>query len=489
MDIDFYQLFEMAHVPAVNRELSGMVAKWMEKGIAEAEIEEYHRRKLEYYDKLFAGPRQRLAAEDKDRLRGRPSFYWFYLRRYDEYEWRIFNMHPAEQAYNHQYEILPTDIIEQIVDSFVDPEQVIIMKGARSTLLDKVVDLEFVRFSESQIFGTVKEYGQEKIRWEGDLDTAFQAFLDYRNKFPDRVMDFTAEFAENLMPALLEDAPKPGTSPPGAVRLQIEDPGLDIIPPTGLCGPEEDGKDVDLNQLVLLSQVREFKQRLGVKLEEFKYGLTRDEVAAYEEKKFNYLVKLFLYMGIEFTDTKKIKKFEKHAKMKRNPKTGNIKHIPTLKDFLWFFDTDGNPRPYWFMLSKLKPNDWGLTNLYPPYPPVDTHKEILPPSLFKKITDTPVDRHRVIKDTLVTPKPLEKKVDVLWVRYSSNCVMGVVRENIDEWIYLLSEKKEFLEANPGKKKAAYYHLLFHHMRKHPEVAKSFITTFMSEIGKWGKAKL
>ena len=179
-------------------------------------------------------------------------------------------------------------------------------------------------------------------------------------------------------------------------------------------------------------------------------------------------------MGIEFTDTKKIKKFEKHAKMK---------HIPTLKDFLWFFDTDGNPRPYWFMLSKLKPDDWGLTNLYPPYLPVDTHKEVLPPSLFNKITDTPVDRHRVIRDTLVTPKPLEKKVDVLWVRYSSNCVMGVVRENIDEWIYLLRKKKEFLEANPNKKKAAYYHLLFHHMRKHPEVAKSFITTFMSEIGK------
>ncbi len=471
MDIDFYQFFEMAHVPAVNRELSDMVTKWVETGFAGAEIEEYNRKKLEYYYKLFVGPGERYAAEDKDRFWGRPSFYWFELRRYDEYEWRIFHMAPGAQAYNHQYEILPRDIIEQITESFVDPEKVITLKRVRSTLLDKVVDVEFVRFSESQVFGTVKEYEAKKIRWEGDLAAAFQAFFDYRGKFPDRVMDFTAEFAENLMPALLEDEPKPGTSPPGAVRLQVEDPGLDIIPPTGLCGPEEDGKDVDLNHLVLLSQVREYKERLVVKLEEFKYGLTRDEVAAYEEKKFNYLVKLFLHMGIEFTDTRK------------------IKHIMKFKDFLWFFDTDGNPRPYWFVLSKLKPGTWSLTSIYPPYPPVDTHKEVLPPSLFEKIIDTPVDRHRVIKDTLVTPDPLDKKIDVLWVRYSSNCVMGVARENIDEWIYLLREKKEFLEANPNKKKAAYYHLLFHHMRKHPEVAKTFITTFMNEIGKWRETKV
>jgi hypothetical protein len=188
-------------------------------------------------------------------------------------------------------------------------------------------------------------------------------------------------------------------------------------------------------------------------------------------------------MGIWLRDKNKIKKFKQRAKMRRNPKTGKIKNIPKLSELMEFLESDGSPQTYWFELSKFMPDDWGVTRVYPPHPPVDTHKEVLPPSLFDRITDTPVDRRKVIKDTLVTPDLLEKKVDVLWVRYSSNCVMGVVRENIDEWLELLTEKKDFLAANPGKKKAAYYHLLFHHLRKHPEVAKSFITTFMSEIGK------
>jgi hypothetical protein len=487
MNIDLYQLIDMVHVPAVNREIAETVTKWLEKGIAEAEIKEYYRRKSEYYDKLYIGPRQRLLEEQKDGLTVEPSFFWFELQRYDEFVWRILYMVPFEEAYNHQYEILPTNIIEKIAEFLVDPEKVITMKGVRSTLLDKVVDVEFVRFSENQVFGTVfgtvNGQGPVETRWDGDLDTAFQAFFDYRNKFPEKVLDFTAEFTENLMPALLEEEPKPGTSPPGTVCLQVDAPGLDILPPKGLSGPGEDGTDVNLFRLILLSQVPEFKQLLSVKLEGLKYGPFKDAVTAYEEKKYNYMLKLFLHMGIEFRDTKKIKKFKQRARTRRNPKTGKIKNIPKLSELMEFLESDGSPQTYWFELSKFMPDDWGVTRVYPPHPPVDTHKEVLPPSLFDRITDTPVDRRKVIRDTLVTPDLLEKKVEVLWVRYSSNCVMGVVRENIDEWLELLTEKKDFLAANPGKKKAAYYHLLFHHMRKHPEVAKSFITTFMSEIGK------
>ena len=38
MNIDLYQLIDMVHVPAVNREIADTVTKWLEKGIAEAEI-------------------------------------------------------------------------------------------------------------------------------------------------------------------------------------------------------------------------------------------------------------------------------------------------------------------------------------------------------------------------------------------------------------------------------------------------------------------
>jgi len=102
-------------------------------------------------------------------------------------------MEPFEQAYNHQHEILPMDIIEKMAEFPVDPEQVITMKGVRSTLMHKVVDLEFVRFSNTHMFGTVKGHGPEKIRREGDLEAAFLAFFYYRDKFPDRRNDARQE--------------------------------------------------------------------------------------------------------------------------------------------------------------------------------------------------------------------------------------------------------------------------------------------------------
>jgi hypothetical protein len=481
MEIDLYQLIDLVHVPEVNREFAETVTKWLEKGVAGAEIEDYNRKKKVYFDMLFARVCQRPVKKKRGRLPGTTSFYWFELQRYDEYAWRPVNMKPFEQAYNHQYEILPMDIIEKMAEFPVDPEQVITLKGVRSTLLHKVVDVEFVRFSNAHMFGTVEGRGPEKIRWEGDLGAAFLAFFDYRDRFPDKVMDFVQEYAENLMPTLLEDVPKPGTRPTGTVRLRLEDPELDIIPPTGLSGPEEDGKDVDLFQLIRLSQVPEFKHLLSLKLGGLKYGPLIRSVLDYEVKKLSYLVKLMAHLGIELTDMDLIEKYRERVKMGKAPKTGKLKSIRECEGLLDFFETVPSPKVYWFVLSKFYPNDWGVTDISPYPPPVDTHKEVLPPSLFEKIIDTPVDPHRVITDTLVTPDLLEKKVDVLWVRYSSNCVMGAVRENIAEWISLLTEKKEFLEANPGKKRAAYYHALFHYMRKHPEAARSFITTFMSEI--------
>ena len=69
----------------------------------------------------------------------------------------------------------------------------------------------------------------------------------------------------------------------------------------------------------------------------------------------------------------------------------------------------------------------------------------------------------------------------LWVRYSPNCVMGVVRLRIDEWKRLVTEQKDRLEEDSKLKGAAYYNLLFDLFRRDEGVAKVFINRFMTEV--------
>jgi hypothetical protein len=59
--------------------------------------------------------------------------------------------------------------------------------------------------------------------------------------------------------------------------------------------------------------------------------------------------------------------------------------------------------------------------------------------------------------------------------------MGVVRERIDDWKHLLTHEPKVLEDNPELQSAVYYNLLFDLFRRDDNVAKTFITTFMTEL--------
>jgi hypothetical protein len=425
----------------VNRALEATIKKWEEKGVGDDEWTEYDRQKDKYFKKLYTG------------RPGQESFYWFELQQYDPMKWRMIHMEPFAEAYNHQYEILPMDIIRDIANTKVNPNKVITREDVRSGLLDKTVDLQFVHFSDTYMFGTVKEHTGEtpgKIRWEGDMEAAFLAFFDCRNRQPRKVIDFVKEFAKGLQPRLVEEGWKPGAEPAGVVR--VPDPELKIVPAHDVPGQWNDGGDVDLYRLIALSKAPEYSRLLWLKLEELQNGLLKGDIEAFEEKKRYYYDKLLGCIGMESCIN------------------------------------NGRPQPYWFILTKFAPNDWGMTKIDPWPPPYEHFKEVLPPALFDKITRVPVDPDTVIGASMVTPDLLRKKLDVLWVRYASNCVMGVVRENIDEWKRLMKEGKDVLESDPVLKGAAYYNLLFNLMRRDEEVAKSFINAFMTEMRPQLKAK-
>ncbi|MCP5107959.1 MAG: hypothetical protein GY950_31510 [bacterium] len=208
---------------------------------------------------------------------------------------------------------------------------------------------------------------------------------------------------------------------------------------------EDDETDVILFLLIMKSRLPEFNKLMMLKLEELKGGLLKDEIAAYMAKKEYY-----------------------------------HKILP-LQECMNGSDNGGCSRPYWFVLSKFFPDDWGMTKIDPWPPAFQPHKEILPESLFPDITGTAVDPGKVLGLSMTVPELLNRRLNVLWVRYSTNCVMGVVREEVEEWRQVLAGGPKSLDSTDITSTAAHYHLLFHQMGREPELAKSFITRFMSEV--------
>ncbi len=256
-------------------------------------------------------------------------------------------------------------------------------------------------------------------------------------------MEFVKAFAGDLLPDLVEEGWKPAAEPGGAVR--VPDPELNIVPSDGLSGPWEEWEIVTLYDLIALSKDPLYNRLLFLKLGELQSGLLSDDIRAFEDKKEYYKEKLRRCIGME----------------------------DCIKN--------GRPRPYWFVLTRFAPGDWGMTKIEPWPPAYEYFKEVLPPELFRRITGTPVDPDTVVEASIKMSFPLRKHLDILWVRYSPNCVMGVVRQGIDEWKHLVTEQKDRLEEDSKLKGAAYYNLLFDLFRRDEGVAKVFINRFMTEV--------
>lgn len=441
-DNNVFEMIDLAHVPEVNRVLKDMVNNWDRRKPSTEKLTGNENLRATYFESLFAAPYRRIIADNGGIPPAQPPFYWFELLQYETWEWRMVHMEPYDNACNHQYRILPQDVIEQLGDSVVDPDRVMSVE-LHSPSMNKTVDVNFVRCSNTVIYGTVTEHTPGEVCRDGDMEVAFQAFFDYRNKFPKEVCQFVHDFALSLLPQLASYKPNPKAVRPrkSAAALERE---LKIGPPPDEKIPDN-GTDANLYRLIALSRVQEFNEILKLKLKELREGRFREQIARYQAKKEYYFEKLSRYF-IRNSDKRRC-----------------------------------NTQPYQFVLSKFAPGDWGMTKIFPWPPPFQPHKEVLPESLHESLTSTPVDPDRVMKGKFAGLSSMFKLVDVLWVRYSSNCVIGVVQEDIETWKKRLVDTDEFSNSPIELKWFTYYHLLFHHMGQDREAARGFINRFMTEL--------
>lgn len=412
MDLNLYEMIDLAHVPEVNRELADKLQKWLDEG-GRSIASDYDNMRKKYLETLFLGPILCFIGENKGSLPPKPPMYWFELVQCDAWRWRVIKMEPQDAVCNNQYEILPTDIIERMSESLVDPDRVVTMKRVRSTLLNKTMDLQFVRCSSTHMLGTVKERTPKRDWREWDVEADAELFFDFRNRFPEVVDDFVRDYMTRIEPNLSSSEPTPD---PASTDEEAQEETISIEKKTA------DDKDVNLYWLIALSKIPEFNKLLMLKLEELNDGLFKKEIKTYKAAKLYYYKTLF-------------------------------QHLEGEKIYM---------QPYWFVLSKFNSSQWGISNITPWPPAHETHKDILPDSLFEMLIDTPVNPKKV-NVASVDVQSLEKKLDLRWVRYSSNCVMGKVHENV---------------ANCTIRRMV---RLFQQMLRTPEVAKFVFDSFKTKM--------
>jgi hypothetical protein len=465
-DINLYEMIDLIHVPGVNRALAAKVKEWEEQGLAACE-EEYERRRRHYYKKMcspsvdeilsaFKSPKDTMITS----FASSTQLYWFELIQYEEWQWRMVHLEPQTPFYNHQYKILPMDIIERMAETPVNPDQVVTMKGIRSPSLKKKMDVQFVRYSSTHIFGTVKEHTGPSARvcWEGDLETAFQTFFKFKNILPHQVNGFVVKFMANLPPEILQARSNTAREiEKASAKKDVQELGnklekvLELLPipsvPEPDTGETDESKDVNLYRLIRLARLPVFNEMLKWELRQLKEERLKAEIDAYDNYK--------LYMWATWImDFKRKKRFE-----------------------------NGCPRPYFFKLTKFSPADFGMTGINPWPPPYEHYKELLPEPLIKYLTDIPVDPGRVMEKTVELPDPDRKIVDLRWLRYSTTCIIGMVCENIDDLKNLVENQQQGLDLDVNDPEAVskLYRLLFCHMRRHPDLAKTFINSFMKDM--------
>jgi hypothetical protein len=440
-DVNLYDLIDMVHIPGVNPVFAALVER-LKTGDLQHCIDAYKRKERTYHEELFM---------KHYRAGQNPPLYWFHLTQYNAWQWRITNIEPVPGNYLRRNEILPRDIIDQITRELVDPDKVITMKAVHSDLLNKTVDLQFVRYSPGHLFGTVRENpdtaevrdNRNRFTLEENMDVAYRVFFQYVQKFPEVNKSFILWFLDQALSLLNKPGTvKNGKIPPGKIKpFSIKSIKKDKI--AADRSYRHAHQDVNLYDLIRFSHVREVNRIFALKLEELKTGELGECIDTYTSRREKYFREMF-------TD------FSRPEKKLEN---------------------QGDPRLYWFDLSKFAWADWGITRIRPWPPPVEPFY-IIPDDIINCIIMYhDVDPDRVITLEAVPSVLSGKKVDISFVYSSSNHLFGTIRENTGDYEY----QSPGDDHDPDKEQELVYRLLFHCLYKFPEMKEVFIQVYLNNL--------
>ncbi len=206
-------------------------------------------------------------------------------------------------------------------------------------------------------------------------------------------------------------------------------------------------KQLDIHQLIQLSHIGEVRDIFALKVEELKASKAGKLIEDYRLKKNTHRQLLF----------------ESVVQQEKAAKNGH-------KDKEYKPSYEKEPSLYWFELTRYKPWMWQVTEIEPEPPPHERRLRILPYDIIERMAEAEVNPVKVNQPKPVLSLDSNCFYDLKYVRYSSNTLFGVVRENRQ----MIDEIYGEINIPPEKKMEIILHLLPMCMSEYPLMTRKFI---------------
>ncbi len=210
-DAPLYALIDKAQLAYFNR-LLGYKLEWAKVVMKEA-VDIYTTRQESIKQRLFY---DLIEKRKKEEVSPYPPVYWFELTTFAPGDWGMTKISPWPPDFMTYYENLSPDVIAGITDIEtypIDTEEIYLLDNVEAGMLNKRLDVRFVRCASNHVIGTVTE----NIEWiremlenpgdpsQWDEETAFRKFFQYLYDYPAFHEEFIEAFETELLPRLKEE--------------------------------------------------------------------------------------------------------------------------------------------------------------------------------------------------------------------------------------------------------------------------------------------
>ena len=132
---------------------------------------------------------------------------------------------------------------------------------------------------------------------------------------------------------------------------------------------------------------------------------------------------------------------------------------------------------YWFELTYFKTDDWGLGTMKPWPPQFEAYALLMPEVLMNIMAGYEVDSDKINGLEVQLKTPVERKMNLRFVRYSEALIFGTLQEDINDIKDRIWSKEGFTEAELKENPTLPLRILMHRMYQQPDIMKKFVDAY------------
>lgn len=204
--IDITELIEILAIPEIEDLIWNRLESLKTDEPAKL-IRRYREKKRALKQEIFENKRKE-AAESGKELQDDLRWFEMVLFNAESHLWKITEIEPLPLRFYDKMEVIPSEVINAVEESPVDPGMVRSLTNLRSDLAGMSFDVTFVRCSRNNAFGTIREnpgsrekrHQAQDYSFNENLDMAYEVFFTYMKRYPDIRDYFFNEFFNIIKP-------------------------------------------------------------------------------------------------------------------------------------------------------------------------------------------------------------------------------------------------------------------------------------------------